>query len=113
MRVLICGHRGFTDSARMEQELSRFNITEVIEGEARGADTLARLWAERRGIPVHKFPAKWSAYGRAAGPIRNKEMLTVGKPEMVIAFLAPDSKGTANMIAQARNMDVPIEVIAI
>lgn len=111
MRVLVCGHRDFTDSALMAATLSQFDITEVIEGEARGADTLARLWAEEQGISVIKFPADWAKYGRAAGPIRNGQMLKEGKPELVIAFLSKDSKGTRNMIAQARGALVPVHVV--
>lgn len=83
----------------------------IIEGEARGADTLAKQWAEERYLPVEKYPANWDTHGKAAGPIRNKQMLTEGKPDLVIAFLAPNSRGTANMISQAEKAGVPVKVI--
>lgn len=118
MRVLVSGSRHFSDSRLLAEVLDRVGreqgpITEVIEGEARGADTLARLWAERRGIEVHKFPADWTAHGKAAGHIRNKQMLDEGKPDLVIAFLAPNSRGTANMISQTEKAGVPVKVIDI
>lgn len=103
MKVLICGGRDFTDKALLEQELDRLNkqhgpFTMVIEGEQRGADILARRWAEARGIEVDPYPANWS-YGPAAGPMRNERMLKQGKPDMVIAF--PGGRGTGNMMGQA------------
>ncbi len=51
-------------------------------------------------------PAEWSKYGRRAGPIRNKQMLDVGKPHLVVAF--PGGAGTANMVKQAKAAGVPI-----
>lgn len=85
----------------------------VIEGEAPGADTLAREAAEYFGIPVLAFPANWQKYGRAAGPIRNTEMLNEGKPDMVVAFHNDylHSKGTKNMVEQAlkRGLKVVIQ----
>lgn len=74
----------------------------MIEGEATGADTLARMWAEANHVPVEKYPvtpAMWQAYGRGAGHVRNARMLNDGRPAMVIAF--PGDSGTANMLSQA------------
>lgn len=103
MRVLVCGGRDYADRTGLFMELDRLHAAwcfeVVIEGEARGADTLAREWAESRGLPVEKYPADWARDGRAAGPIRNRRMLVEGKPDMVIAF--PGGRGTDNMLAQA------------
>ena len=88
-------------------------VTCVIEGEAPGADTIARWWAVRRGISIDAYPAKWDEYGKAAGPIRNKQMLVEGKPDLVVAF-TPDlstSRGTKNMVEQARLKSIPVLVI--
>lgn len=110
MRVLVCGSRDFNDYRLLEEVLDRYEITEIIQGEARGADSLARTYGERRGIPVHGFPALWDIYGRAAGPIRNSEMLREGDPELVIAFPKGASRGTYNMIEIARKAGVPVYV---
>lgn len=103
MKILVCGDRNFTDQDLMDDTLAFFrtDIDEIIEGEARGADTLARIAAEKYSIPVRKFPADWDKYGKGAGPIRNKQMLEEGQPDMVLAFLAKESKGTRNMLQQA------------
>lgn len=113
MRVLVCGSRHFNNEELMEDVLKQFNITTVIEGEARGADTLARKYAERHGLDVLPFPAQWDLHGKAAGSIRNTQMLKEGKPELVIAFLHEDSRGTLNMINQAERAGIQTEVIRI
>ena len=55
------------------------------------------------------YPADWDTHGRGAGPIRNKQMLEEGKPDLVIAF--PGGKGTANMIGQAKEAGIPVREI--
>lgn len=113
MKVLVCGSRYFTDYKLLEEILNQYDITEIIEGEARGADTLSRIYGEHRGIPVRAFPANWEVFGRRAGPIRNANMLSEGKPDCVIAFRGPNSRGTQNMINQAEKAGVPTVVIEI
>lgn len=97
---------------------------QIIEGECIGADEMAGDWAEQMGVPIitrepwiavrpnrrcsvsvnngarRGFPALWHIYRHAAGPIRNKEMLTVGKPDVVMAFHndIENSAGTKGML---------------
>lgn len=111
MRVLVCGSRHFNDRKKLNETLDGLEITTIIEGEARGADTLAREYGERRGLDVLPFPALWDKHGRAAGPIRNAQMLSEGKPELVVAFRGPNSRGTQNMINQARKAGVETVVV--
>ncbi len=113
MRVLVCGSRHFHDKELMEDVLKEWNIRTIIEGEARGADTLARQYAEKYGIDVCPFPALWDKHGRAAGPIRNTQMLREGKPDLVVAFLAKDSRGTQNMIDQAMKAGIDVRIVEI
>ena len=77
--------------------------TIIIEGEAKGADTIAWVVADILGLAVERYPADWGSYGKAAGPRRNKQMLIEGKPDFVVWFHKniTSSKGTANMISQA------------
>lgn len=114
MRVLVCGDRNWVDKAAVRRELEKFpKDTVVIEGEARGADTLGREVAEEMGFEVEAYPADWEQYGRAAGPIRNKEMLAQGKPDMVLAFhrCISESKGTAHMMKIANKAGVVVVLI--
>lgn len=121
MRVLVCGSRHFQDYKLLKEVLDEVNketeITDIIHGNAPGVDGLGALWArshrraEDRYIRLWKFPADWETYGKAAGPIRNKQMLDEGKPDLVVAFLAENSRGTKNMIEQATKAGVPVKVI--
>lgn len=113
MKVLVCGSRNFNDAELMEDVLKQWDIREIIEGEARGADSLAREYAERHGLVCHKFPALWDQHGKAAGPIRNAQMLREGNPELVVAFRGVNSRGTQNMINQAEKAGVPVYIVEI
>lgn len=110
-RVLVCGGRGFDDAALVERTLCdlRPAPSVIIEGGARGADKLARLWAQHYGADVETCPADWGAHGKAAGPIRNQRMLDEGKPDLVIAF--PGGRGTADMVRRAKAAGVEVRAI--
>lgn len=82
-------------------------ITEVIHGAAKGADTIGKLWAKRNGIKERPFPADWNQHGRAAGHIRNQQMLDEGRPDLVVAF--PGGKGTAGMVEKAKSARIPVK----
>jgi hypothetical protein len=81
----------------------------IISGAARGADSAAADWSVLNLCPGKEYPADWDTHGRAAGYIRNKQMLKEGKPDLVVAF--PGGKGTANMVKLAR--DAGVEVIEV
>lgn len=104
MRVLVCGGRDFTNTARIFEVLDYYHAQRpfacLIHGGARGADTGAGDWGFARGVPVLRFPADWNTHGRAAGRIRNAQMIAKGNPDLVIAF--PGGYGTRNMTTQAR-----------
>lgn len=110
MRVLVCGGRNFNDALTLGSWLGgihkQHGITLLIEGGASGADLMARKFAEWQAIPVKTFPAEWDAHGKAAGPIRNKQMLDEGKPDLVVAFNG--GIGTANMVRQARSAGIEV-----
>lgn len=131
MRVLICGDRNWDDGEFISAWVERlaknhasvhealknyprgFDPLVIIEGEARGADKLARKAAERFGLGVLRFPARWARYGKQAGPIRNQQMLDEGKPDMVLAFHddIKNSKGTLDMIRKAESARIYCRVI--
>lgn len=115
LKVLVCGSRDFNDYELLKETLNAYSITSIVHGAARGADTLAgRYGKEALGLDsehIHVYPALWDLYGKRAGPIRNGQMLREGRPEMVIAFRGPNSRGTQNMINQARKAEVPVRII--
>lgn len=113
-RVLVCGDRDWKDYWLIFQALQEIEdqIEYVIEGEARGADVMARVAAVWLGIPWLAFPARWDEFDRAAGPIRNEQMLRIGRPTLVLAFHnnIRKSRGTKDMIHRARNARVHVSL---
>lgn len=114
MRILVCGSRHFNDWEKMNEVMfQNFYPGDIlIHGDARGADRLSER-CKQPYTEVIRFPADWEKHGKAAGPIRNRQMLDEGKPDLVIAFLAPDSRGTQNMIDQATKAGVPVKIVKI
>lgn len=115
MRVLCCGDRRWVDYELIKRQLVKLpKDTVIIHGDCRGADRIAGFVAEQLQLEVVKFPANWSKFGRAAGPIRNQQMLEEGKPDVVYAFhdRLMLSKGTADMIRKAEKAGVPHTVFA-
>ena len=111
MRVLICGSRDFKDGRRIEGIIKLLpSGSVVIHGAARGADSIAGKIAKEYGFQVISFPADWERYGRAAGPIRNRQMIDEGRPDLVVAFYSNKNKsrGTKNMVDQAKKVNIPV-----
>jgi len=114
MRVLCCGDRNWRRKDIIRRELEKLpKGTTIIEGECRGADCLSRIVALELGFKVERFPAKWRVYGRAAGPIRNQQMLDEGNPDLVLAFhgAIEKSQGTRDMIRRAKKRGIPVHLI--
>jgi hypothetical protein len=114
MKILICGDRNWCNEELVREQLAKLPPeTIIIEGEAKGADTLARRIAEELGLEVRKYPAKWQTYGKAAGPIRNREMLKEN-PELVMAFHddIQNSKGTKDMVTIAQKAGITVVIIS-
>lgn len=113
-RVLVCGGREYRQRARVWYALDQYHakhgpIEVVIHGCARGADLLAKEWAHARGIAELPFLPDWKGRGKAAGPIRNQQMLDEGRPTVVIAF--PGGNGTADMVRRAREAGITTHVL--
>lgn len=74
MRAVVYGGRDFNKQnlvyLALDQLHEEYRFTLVIDGKAKGADTLGHNWAVERGIKTVREPADWNKYGKAAGPIR-------------------------------------------
>lgn len=112
MKVLVCGGRNLADYELVKKSLSLHTTSscQFILGGARGADSLAELYAKENGRTFRVFPADWEKHGRAAGFIRNKEMIDQG-PNLVIAFWDGFSRGTKNTIDLAKKQDIKVIII--
>ena len=110
VRIIVCGGRDYADRDHVFQVLDKIHtlrgISEIIQGECpTGADKFAREWAVNMGQEPTRCPARWDLYGKRAGPLRNRYMLTL-KPDGVVAFSG--GRGTQDMITAAQEAGVPV-----
>ena len=118
-RIIVCGNKDFKDRdfclEKLREMIPAYVNPEIISGHARGVDTFAEEYAGMAGIKCTVFKAEWNLYGKAAGPIRNKAMLNYAMEEtpVVIAFWDLNSRGTKNMIEQARKAGVKVVIVPI
>jgi hypothetical protein len=109
MNILITGtrHPLVAESVRVIMNaidanvpMSRYHL--LIHGDAKGVDTFVAQQAVEWGWDVCAHPADWTAYGKAAGPMRNQAMLNHHRDiNLVLAFPASDSRGTWDMVERA------------
>lgn len=112
VRIIICGSRNWTNKRTIHREIDRLlakygDELVIIQGGARGADTIATIYALDKNIKVCSYNADWETYGKRAGPIRNQRMIDEGKPQGVVAFDLGTS-GTADMVSRSRNAGLPV-----
>lgn len=120
-RVLVCGSRSWADGEFLDSVLGRVKqianedgfALSICHGGARGADRLADAWAKAHHVTHRPYPADWDTHGKAAGAIRNRQMLKDFKPNLVIAFRSPgESRGTDDMVDAATKAGVPCSVFS-
>jgi hypothetical protein len=127
--ILVTGARDWCDARRVAEILDQAaehatGGVRLLVGDAPGADTHARAWAEVRGVPVELFAARWAqmaAEGRprsAAGPERNRAMLDrldhAEGERLVVAVhddLSGRSKGTRQCAGEARRRGYPVALV--
>jgi hypothetical protein len=112
---IVCGDRNYDSLNEIVYALEVVQPDLVIEGGASGADTFSWMACKQLGIKVEEHRADWPRYGKAAGVIRNKEMLDrlvglwgSGWEVMVLAFhdQIEESVGTKDMIRRAEKAGV-------
>lgn len=123
MKVLVCGGRDYSNYEYVRNVLyaicdefglwtvpdehgNKLPTVEIIHGGARGADSCADQFAVVNWCKFQEFKADWAKHGKAAGPMRNQQMLEEGKPDLVVAF--PGGVGTADMVRRAKKANVPV-----
>lgn len=119
MKIVVSGSRDWSDQSRIEKIFLEIKEKrggeedgeeiELIHGDCQGLDILAGKVAKKLGWKVSTFPAQWGAYGKSAGPIRNRQMLDQ-KPDLVIWFHdnISESKGTKDLLNEAKKRKLNI-----
>ena len=110
MKVIIAGSRSITNYQHVYQAWlnSKFDLTEIVSGGARGVDSLGEELAKELDIPVKRFIPHWREYGKKAGILRNVEMAEYA--DALIAVWDGRSKGTAHMIAHFAKTKKPFYI---
>lgn len=114
-RVLITGSRKWTDRERIRIallqvwcELGCESDCTLVHGDCpTGADAIAADVWRKAHLPVEAHPADWKNLGRAAGPVRNEEMVQAGA-DRCLAFPLPDSRGTFDCMKRADRAGIPV-----
>ena len=111
MKTIVAGSRKATyDHVKEALALCPWaaEISTVISGTAQGADQYGEAWALLCGLPIERYPADWGKHGKAAGPIRNRQMAE--NAEALIAVWDGASRGTKNMIDTAKSLGLRVFV---
>jgi hypothetical protein len=111
MKLAIVGSRDFNDYEFLKKTVEpiKKNVTLVVSGGAKGADSLGERWAKENNIPTQIFYPDWNKYGKSAGFKRNVEI--VDNCDAVVAFQINESKGTQHTINIATDKGKKIKVI--
>lgn len=107
MKLAIIGSRNIQDF-----DLSLVvptSTAEIISGGAKGVDTIARRFAEERGIKLTEFLPEYSKYGKSAPIIRNK--MIVNNADVILAIWDGSSKGTAFTIDFAKKQGKQVIIV--
>ena len=132
-RVIVTGSRNWTDRSAVISGLRcEFNFAQlagkrlvVVHGACpTGADKFADDWylslvpcggyafrtLQRYDLSIERFPANWNLHGKAAGPLRNQQMVDAGA-DLVLAFPLGDSRGTRHCISVAVRAGIPVYLV--
>lgn len=115
MKVLVSGGRDYDNWKKVHETLdtfhNRYGITKIIHGAAKGADFHASTWATKNKVEHtgDTYKPDWDGLGKAAGVLRNNDMLLAENPDLVIVF--PGGKGTTHMRGISSEMGVPTLVV--
>src|SRR5690606_23597523 len=116
---IVTGRRDLRDNHRVNRALDGIYAVSdgcfyVRHGDCpTGADKFAKAWLEAVGDwDVYEIPQPedWDKHGKAAGPIRNREMAQAGA-DLCLAFPLGESRGTWNCVNECKKAGIPVKVI--
>ena len=107
MNLGVVGGRTFNDYGKLkimlDVLLDGYGFTTIVSGGADGADSLGERFANERGLKKIIHLPDWKQHGRAAGMIRNRDI--INDSDIVVACWNKESRGTESSInlAKAQN----------
>ena len=114
MKLIIAGSRTFEPSLTFITQCIKLhkivNITQVVSGHANGVDSAGEHFASHYAGDLRTFLPNWDEHGKAAGPIRNREMANYA--DALLLIWDGESKGSASMKREMLHLNKPVyEVI--
>ena len=128
MKVVIAGSRSIKDYATTRSAIIESGLwaqygkkIQVVSGEAEGPDKHGEMFAEKAGLKLHKYPAKWSdlkapgavvrhnsrgPYNAVAGHTRNQKMADVADAALVV-IRDESSRGSMDMVHRMLKLGKP------
>lgn len=115
LRILVTGSRSWTDKVAIADAIRQawidagkpYRVT-VVHGGARGADYIADVFAKRMHFDTEPHIAEWERFGKAAGFVRNSEMVQAGA-DICLAFIRNESKGATMCAKLAEEAGIPVK----
>jgi len=108
IKLAVVGSRDFVDYKYLCEMLDWFEIKQIISGGDKGANRLAKRYAEENTLDYKEFPAEWDRYGKSAGYRRNVQI--VESADEVVAFWNKTSRGTGHSIQIAKELGKPMHL---
>jgi len=115
-KFMVCGSRTITDEKRVFGEIEKCwseNLGSepvvLVEGEARGVDSIAKAWAISKNFQLEPHKPDWKKFGRGAGIVRNKEMVEAS--DFVLILWDGASKGTLSDIQFCEKLEKQNKVV--
>ncbi|RYC70089.1 TIR domain-containing protein [Spirosoma sordidisoli] len=93
----------------LRNALAELGTTHLLHGAEGAAKAHAQAWAAETGNPETGYAPDWNEHGRAAGPIRGRELIKAA--DNVVAIWDGQSKGTANELREARRQGKRVKLI--
>jgi YspA, cpYpsA-related SLOG family len=120
MKVCFVGSRNWHDKDKIREVMLKYKdeaeakgeILTIVSGGARGADSLSVEVAKELDCNTMVYHANWARWGKAAGPIRNAEMIEDSEAVALVAFKKGEkSVGTDHAIEHATKLGIKVDVI--
>lgn len=110
MKLIIAGTRTLNFGADGVEMLIKFHkiegVEEVVSGGATGIDSNGQDYACFNELKVKVFKPDWETYGRAAGPVRNRQMAQYG--DALLLIWDGKSRGSLSMKQEMQALGKPI-----
>lgn len=122
-KLLVCGSRTIRDTTYIQGptqwakdqieaywywNLAGYEDLTMIEGAAKGIDTIAKEYAQENGWKIEEYPAKWSI-GKQACILRNIKMYE--NTDEILILWDGNSRGTRHMIELCEKGNKPYVVL--